>query len=96
MSQPIRRTLVETHLNNRGIKTVHDAGALRFHPHCYYRPDESSLTEIRPAMIAAFTNLSGAITSAHRTWLAPDGFFEVFRLSAVSAHPQEQQTRAQR
>ena len=25
-------------------------------------------------MIAAVTNLSGAITGAHRTWLAPDGF----------------------
>ena len=32
MSQPIRRTLVETYLRHRGIKTVHDAGALRFHP----------------------------------------------------------------
>ena len=29
MSQPIRRTLVETYLHNRGIKAVHDAGALR-------------------------------------------------------------------
>ena len=42
MSQPIRRTLVETYLCNRGIKAVHDAGALRFHPRCYYRPDDSS------------------------------------------------------
>ncbi|MPZ34582.1 MAG: DNA primase [Rhodospirillales bacterium] len=74
MSQPIRRTLVETYLCNRGIKAVHDAGALRFHPRCYYRPDDSSPTEIRPAMIAAVTDLSGAITGAHRTWLAPDGF----------------------
>jgi hypothetical protein len=74
MSQPIRRTLVETYLCNRGIKAVHDAGALRFHPRCYYRPDDSSPTETRPAMIAAVTDLSGAITGAHRTWLAPDGF----------------------
>src|ERR1700687_2642408 len=29
MSQPIRRTLVETYLRNRGIKAVHDAGADR-------------------------------------------------------------------
>jgi hypothetical protein len=29
MSQPIRRTLVATYLRNRGIKPVHDAGALR-------------------------------------------------------------------
>ena len=74
MSQPIRRTLVETYLRNRGIKAVHDAGALRFHPRCYYRPDDGSPTETWPAMIAAVTDLSGVITGAHRTWLAPDGF----------------------
>ena len=74
MSQPIRRTLVETYLCNRGIKAVHDAGALRFHPRCYYCRDDSSPTETRPAMIAAVTDLSGAITGVHRTWLAPDGF----------------------
>src|SRR5271154_1580864 len=74
MSQPIRRTLVETYLCNRGIKAVHDAGALRFHPRCYYRPDDSSPTEPLPAMIAVVTDLSGVITGAHRTWLAPDGF----------------------
>ncbi len=76
MSQPIRRTLVETYLRNRGITAVHDAGALRFHPRCYYRPDDSSATETWPAMIAAVTDLSGAITGAHRTWLDPEGFSE--------------------
>jgi hypothetical protein len=74
MSQPIRRTLVETYLLNRGIKAVHDAGALRFHPRCYYRPDEHSPTETWPAMIAAVTDLDGRITGAHRTWLDPNGF----------------------
>jgi len=59
---------------NRGIKTVRDAGALRFHPRCHHRPDDSSPTETWSAMIAAVTDLSGAITGAHRTWLAPDGF----------------------
>lgn len=73
MSQPIRRTLVETYLGNRGIKAVHDAGALRFHPRSYYRPDDGSPTETWPAMIAAVTDLAGRITGAHRTWLAPDG-----------------------
>jgi hypothetical protein len=71
---PIRRTLVDTYLCNRGIKTVHDAGALRFHPRCYYRPDESSPTETWPTMIAAVTDLSGVITGAHRTWVDPEGF----------------------
>src|SRR6202047_2968846 len=74
MSQPIRRTLVETYLRNRGIKALHDAGALRFHPRCYYRPDDSSPTETWPAMIAAVTDLADRITGAHRTWLTQDGF----------------------
>ena len=74
MARPIAGTLVETYLCHRGITAVHDAGALRFHPRCYYRPDDDSPTETRPAMIAAVTALSGAITGAHRTWLAPDGF----------------------
>lgn len=73
MSQPIRRTLVEIYLGNRGIEAVHDAGALRFHPRCYYRPDDGSPIETWPAMIAAVTDLAGRITGAHRTWLAPDG-----------------------
>lgn len=73
ISQPIRRTLVETYLCTRGIKAVHDAGTLRFHPRCYYRPDDGSPVETWPAMIAAVTDLDGKITGAHRTWLAPDG-----------------------
>src|SRR6185437_6656699 len=74
ISKPIRRTVVEIYLRNRGIKAVHDAGALRYHPRCYYRRDEHSPTETRPAMVAAVTDLSDGITGAHRTWLAPDGF----------------------
>ena len=74
MSQPIRRTLVETYLFNRGIKAVHHADALRFHPRCYYREDDGSPTETWPAMIAAVTDLADRITGAHRTWLSPDGF----------------------
>jgi hypothetical protein len=76
MSQPIRRTLVETYLCNRGIKAVHDAGALRFHPRCYYRPDNNLPTETWPAMIAAVSDLDGNLTGAHRTWLDPEGFSE--------------------
>lgn len=74
MSRPIRQTLVETYLRNRGIKAAHAAGALRFHPRCYYRPDEHSPTETWPAMIAAVTDLDGCMTGAHRTWLDPGGF----------------------
>jgi hypothetical protein len=45
-----------------------------FIPVAINRRDEHSPTETRPAMIAAVTDLSGAITGAHRTWLARDGF----------------------
>ena len=40
MSQPIARTLAEAYLRNRGITLLHEAGSLRFHPRCYYRPDD--------------------------------------------------------
>jgi hypothetical protein len=73
MSQPIARTLVETYLRNRGITALHEASALRFHPRCYYRPDDHSPTETWPAMIARVTNLDDRITGAHRTWLDPSG-----------------------
>jgi hypothetical protein len=74
MSQPVMRTLAETYLRNRGIALLHENGALRFHPRCYYRPDEHSPTETWPAMIARVTDLDGRVTGAHRTWLDPDGF----------------------
>ena len=77
MSQPPIRTLVETYLRNRAITPLHDDGALRFHPRCYYRPDDYSPTETWPAMIARVTDLDGRITGAHRTWLDPDGFHPV-------------------
>jgi len=73
MSQPISGTLVEAYLRNRGITALHGTGSIRFHPRCYYRPDDHGPTETWPAMIAAVTDLRGTITGAHRTWLAPDG-----------------------
>ena len=73
MAQPISGTLVKTYLRTRGITDLHGTGSLRFHPRCYYRPDEYSPTETWPAMIASVTDLHGRQTGAHRTWLAPDG-----------------------
>jgi hypothetical protein len=74
MAHPIKGTLAETYLRNRGITALRDIGALRFHPRCYYRADYGSATETWPAMIAAVTDLEGRITGAHRTWLDPGGF----------------------
>ncbi|MEH2478197.1 hypothetical protein V1282_001554 [Nitrobacteraceae bacterium AZCC 2146] len=73
MSKPIVGTVVETYLRQRGITNLHGIDSLRFHPHCYYRPEADAPTEIWPAMIAAVTDLKGAITGAHRTWLDPSG-----------------------
>jgi Toprim domain len=77
MSQPIEGTVVEAYLHRRGIAHVYHGGSLRFHPRCYYRPDELLPTETWPAMIACVTNLDGRITGVHRTWLDPDGFDRV-------------------
>ncbi len=73
ISWPIAGTLAEAYLHERGIVTVHHAGALRFHPRCYYRPDEHALTEAWPAMVACITDLDGRITGVHRTWLDRSG-----------------------
>jgi hypothetical protein len=73
MSQPITRTVADAYLRKRGITALHGTGSLRFHPRCYYRPDEYSPTETWPAMIASVTDLAGRITGAHRAWLSPDG-----------------------
>lgn len=73
MAQPIRGTLAEIYLSGRAITRLSGTAALRFHPRCYYRPDGRSRTEIRPALVAAVTDLAGHQTGAHRTWLATDG-----------------------
>ncbi|MCW0236741.1 MAG: toprim domain-containing protein [Ferrovibrio sp.] len=72
MAQPIAGTVAEAYLRQRSITLLHGTGNLRFHPRCYYKPDDGP-TETWPAMIAAVTDLSGRITGVHRTWLAPDG-----------------------
>jgi len=71
MSQPIGGTLVQSYLHERDITDLRGTGNLRFHPRCYYRPDEYSPTETWPAMIAGVTDLRDRITGAHRTWLDP-------------------------
>lgn len=73
MSKPISGTPIETYFRTRGITALHGTGSLRFHPRCYYRPEDHGPLETWPAMIAAVTDLNGRITGAHRTWLAPDG-----------------------
>lgn len=73
MSRPITGTLAQAYLHSRGVTTVAHDDPLRFHPRCYYRPDEDSPTETWPALIAAVTDLGGTVTGAHRTWIGPSG-----------------------
>lgn len=74
MGRPIQGTLAESYLRNRGITSLERTSALRFHPRCYYRPDENAPTEVWPAMLAVVTDLGGKLTGLHRTWLDPTGF----------------------
>ena len=73
MARPIRGTLAETYLRRRGITYLGNLPALRFHPRCFYRADDGASRETWPALLAAVTDLNGAITGVHRTWLARDG-----------------------
>src|ERR1700676_2226710 len=45
MSQPLLGTIAETYLRRRRITALHGNGALRFHPHCYYRPHADAPTQ---------------------------------------------------
>ena len=73
ISRPVPGTLAETYLRNRGITASLDWSSLRFHPACYYRPDESMPLERWPALLGAVTDLNGKLTGLQRTWLARDG-----------------------
>lgn len=76
MARPLAGTLAETYLRQRGIDWLHDVPALRFHPYCFYRPDDGGQPgerEAWPALIAAVTDRDGVITGVQRTWLDPAG-----------------------
>jgi len=73
MTRPLAGTLAATYLRHRDLKWLPGVTALRFHPNCYYRPDDDGPTETWPALIAAVTDLDGTLTGVHRTWLVPDG-----------------------
>jgi hypothetical protein len=73
-SKPIIGTLAATYLQSRGILHLADLTALRFHPRCYYRPNDDDAPGTPgafPALIASVTDNNGVQTGAHRTWLNP-------------------------
>jgi len=70
LTRPIWGTQAEAYLRQRGLTALHDTGALRFHPRCYYRPHDDGPTETRPALIGAVTDLDGKQTGVQRTYLS--------------------------
>jgi len=74
MSQFFPGSAAEAYLFGRGVFLATPPQWLRFHPHCYYRPDDVTPRQSWPALIAAVTDLEHHITGVHRTWLDPDGF----------------------
>lgn len=75
-SKPLTGSLAATYLVSRGIAKIGDLTALRFHPRCYYRPNEDDIQGTSgsfPALIAAVTDCDGVQTGTHRTWLNPNG-----------------------
>jgi hypothetical protein len=76
MAKPITGTLAASYLMARGIVWSPDMEALRFHPHCWYRTlpgRPNGARDAWPALIAAVTDLDGAITGVQRTWLDASG-----------------------
>ena len=74
-TQPLTGSAASVYLAGRSITDHVPSDALRFHPHCFYRPSEDDMPDCRtawPAMIAAVTDLAGEITGVHRTWLDPE------------------------
>lgn len=75
-SKPIIGTPAATYLQSRGIMHLADLPTLRFHPRCYYRPNDDDVPGTPgafPALIAAVTDLDGNQTGTHRTWIDPSG-----------------------
>jgi hypothetical protein len=75
-SKPLPGSLAVAYLRSRGITRTFDLPALRFHPRCFYKPNENDFPgtpSAFPAMIAAVTDTDGVQTGTHRTWLDPSG-----------------------
>lgn len=75
-SKPLTGSLAETYLRSRSITRAINLPALRFHPRCFYRPNEDDVSGTPgsfAAMIAAVSDNDGVQTGTHRTWLDPTG-----------------------
>ena len=75
-TQPLCGSIAAAYLGERALTDVAGCAALRFHPHCFYRPSNDDAPGVRrswPALIAAVTDDAGLVTGIHRTWLDPHG-----------------------
>ncbi len=70
---PIKGTLAEAYLLNRGINPLVAPG-LRFLSHGYCRPETLGARSNWPTLIAATTDPHGTLTGIHRLFLDPDGW----------------------
>ena len=95
-ARPIAGTLAEAYLRARGITGPLDWPALRFHPSVYYRATRRQLPlQIWPALLAAVTDLDGAITGrpAHLARSAASGESAAHR-STPGTRPSARQRRS--
>ena len=75
-SKPVIGTRGAIYLQSRGITHLADLPALRFHPRCYYKPNDDDVAGTPgafAALIASVTDDDGSQTGSHRTWLDPSG-----------------------
>ncbi|HEY1261759.1 MAG TPA: toprim domain-containing protein [Stellaceae bacterium] len=68
-ARPVPGTPAEAYLRARGITARLDWPALRYHPAVYYRETADAPLERWPALLAAVTDLRGALTGLQRAWL---------------------------
>ncbi len=73
LSRPVPGTLAETYLRGRAITAPLYLPSLRFHPACYYRPDDAAPRQAWPALLGVVTGPDGNLTGLQRTYLARDG-----------------------
>ena len=71
MGRALAGTPAETYLRRRGLTQLRGLGWLRVLPNCFHRSDGG--TSARPALLAAVTDLDGAIQGLQRVWLTRRG-----------------------
>ncbi|WP_419910372.1 DUF7146 domain-containing protein [Hoeflea sp.] len=74
MGRPLAGTPAGRYLANRGLAGLGHTGALRFHPHCYYRregAEQGCAPETWPALLARVTDNAGRLAGLQRTFLDP-------------------------